>query len=112
MDRVKVESTHIDEIGYTDLTKTLEIKFKDGGIYQYAPVSVATHWRLMNNSPANGKSHGKFYARFIRGNKKYTGTKITESKLDRANDTDKFWVVSQTTGKLVDARNTEEAAWS
>ncbi len=107
MERVEVTSSHLKSVGHTDITKTLEIEFQDGNIYQYTPVGNITYQRLMKSD-----SKGKFYNRYIRGNKNYTGTKITDSKLERSTVDDKYWVVSKTSGKVVDARNSEEAAWS
>ena len=38
MERIKVKSSNISSIGYDELTKTLEIEFANGGLYQYKEV--------------------------------------------------------------------------
>lgn len=38
MERVKVKSSNINAIGYDEITKTLEVEFVNGGIYQYKEV--------------------------------------------------------------------------
>lgn len=112
MNRIKVESSHLESVGYNHPLKTLEIEFKDGNIYQYVGVGLYTYNKLMG-----APSQGKYYNRYIRRCTRYTGTKITESKMHATSsgspkEGDKFWVISAVTYKVVDTRNTEEAAWS
>lgn len=45
--RVVVESSSIASIGYTASSKTLEVQFRNGGVYQYLGVSSNEHRALM-----------------------------------------------------------------
>jgi hypothetical protein len=56
MDRQPVSSSNLASIGYEFATKTLEIEFTNGTIYQYADVPADVHARLMGAA-----SHGKFF---------------------------------------------------
>lgn len=53
MERKAVRSTNIASVGYDAGTKTLEIEFKSGGVYQYAGVPEKRYDALMK-SPAIG----------------------------------------------------------
>lgn len=62
MNREKVEgSSNIDEMGYDLMGQTLEIKFHNGGVYQYSPISLP-EWTALQNAP----SKGKHFAQHIR----------------------------------------------
>jgi len=50
MDRVQVESRSISSIGYEVSSRTLEIEFKHGGVYQYFGVPASDYEELMNAS--------------------------------------------------------------
>ena len=50
MTREPVESTNIVSIGYDANTKTLEIEFRGGAVYQYDGIAEATHTELMASS--------------------------------------------------------------
>lgn len=106
MNRIEVESSHLKSIGYNHMAKTLEIEFQDGNIYQYVGVGTYTYNKLMK-----AESKGKYYNRYIKGNKNYTGTKITEHRR-AATIADVYWIISRSSGHVVEERNTEEAAWS
>ena len=69
MQRTPVTSTNIKSIGYDKNTKTLEVEFKNGGLYRYSGVPVNIYNNLMNSD-----SHGKFLAKFIKG--KYSCVKL------------------------------------
>lgn len=68
MDREPVVSSSIDSIGYDEATRTLEVEFSGGGVYQYAGVPAQLHERLMS-----APSQGRFLAQYIkRGGFSYT----------------------------------------
>ncbi|MCC8376737.1 MULTISPECIES: KTSC domain-containing protein [Photorhabdus] len=54
MNRVPVSSSNLHSVGYNQATKTLEIAFRDGGIYQYYGVPPQIHQGLMN-APSKGR---------------------------------------------------------
>jgi len=55
MERTPVESSNVASVGYDEETKTLEVAFKSGSIYQYSGVEPQTHADLMG-----AESIGKF----------------------------------------------------
>jgi len=61
MKRTAVESTSIALVGYDDESRTLEIQFVHGGVYQYGSVPAEVHDRLL----AAG-SKGAFFREEIR----------------------------------------------
>ena len=61
MNRTPVSSSNLRSIGYDPNTRTLEIEFHDGGIYQYFEVPTEIHDALMSAS-----SHGKYFAANIK----------------------------------------------
>ena len=60
MERIPVKSSNVDSVGYEEGTKTLEVGFKSGGVYQYAGVEPQTHLDLMG-----AESIGKFVSQNI-----------------------------------------------
>ena len=69
MNRKSVTSSNIKSIGYDENTKTLEIDFKRGGLYQYSDVPMNVYIALINAT-----SHGKYFQKFVRD--KYATTKV------------------------------------
>jgi len=69
MDRQPVSSSNIRSIGYDSKSKTLEIEFHSGGIYQYFNVPKSVHTGLISAS-----SHGSYFHRHIKD--RYQWTKI------------------------------------
>lgn len=61
MDRRPVVSSNLRAIGYDSPTKTLEIEFNSGGIYQYQKVPVCTYEALMSAA-----SPGSYFHRYIK----------------------------------------------
>lgn len=61
MNRQSVNSTDISSVGYSPDSRTLEIEFNSGGIYQYFNVPENIYKALMNAS-----SHGKYFNQNIR----------------------------------------------
>lgn len=47
MDRQPVSSTHLSEVGYDASTKTLEIRFNNGAVYQYFAVPPEEYRQLI-----------------------------------------------------------------
>jgi len=60
MERIPVKSSNVASVGYDEPTKTMEIKFKSGGVYQYSGVEPQTHADLMG-----AESIGKFVSQNI-----------------------------------------------
>jgi len=54
MERTPVKSSNVDSVGYEEGTKTLEVGFKSGGVYQYAGVEPQTHADLMGAESIGG----------------------------------------------------------
>jgi hypothetical protein len=66
MRRVPVNSTTIAEIGYDEASRTLEIMFRNGRIYQYFDVPEQEYRTLMAAS-----SHGQYLNQYIKGRYRY-----------------------------------------
>lgn len=56
MKRFPVASSNLSEVGYDPVTRTLEIAFKQGGVYQYFGVPTHIYGGLMSAT-----SHGQFF---------------------------------------------------
>lgn len=61
MNRVPVKSSNILSVGYDTTNSTLEVEFKEGGVYQYFDVPSRVHSGLMTAS-----SHGGYFAANIK----------------------------------------------
>ena len=64
MERKTVSSTNISSIGYEN--GILEIRFRNGGTYQYYGVPESVYHSLMNAS-----SKGRYLERYIKGKYRY-----------------------------------------
>jgi len=53
MERKRINASNIRAVGYDARSRTLEIEFSDGGIYQYSGVSEEVHRRLVS-TPSPG----------------------------------------------------------
>ncbi len=53
MNRITVASSAIRSVGYDATSRTLEIEFHKGAVYQYRPVPEEVHRRLMS-APSKG----------------------------------------------------------
>lgn len=62
MKRAAVESSNLASVGYDEKSKTLEIQFHSGGIYEYYDVDKSVYEELMN-----ADSHGSYFMSMIRG---------------------------------------------
>lgn len=60
---VKVESSNIHSVGYDEQSKTLRIKFINGGKYEYSPVEPERHKAMMV-----AESIGSFFFKHIKNN--------------------------------------------
>ena len=67
MKRTAVESSNLASVGYDEKTKTLEIQFNHGGIYEYYNVEKSVYEELMN-----AESHGSYFMSMIRGAYNYS----------------------------------------
>ena len=47
MERQPVESSSLASVGYEKWTRTLEVEFHNGGVYQYLGVPLSVHRDLM-----------------------------------------------------------------
>lgn len=61
MERTRVQSSNISSIGYEENSRTLEIEFNTGKIYQYSQVSENVYKALMN-----APSHGSYFNANVR----------------------------------------------
>lgn len=61
MQRIQVNSSTIDSIGYDYTILSLEIEFINGGIYQYSGVPSNVFDALMTSN-----SHGKYFINHIK----------------------------------------------
>ena len=67
MKRIAVESSNLASVGYDEATKTLEIQFHSGGIYEYDDVEKEIYDDLMN-----AESKGRYFMSMIRGGYSYS----------------------------------------
>ncbi len=66
MDRTPIISSNLKSVGYDVNTKTLEIEFQNGSVYQYYEVPLNIYEELMK-----APSHGKFFHAHIRNVYRY-----------------------------------------
>lgn len=66
MDRIPVSSSSIASIGYDPSSRTLEIEFRSGSVYQYFDVPPSVPVELMGAS-----SIGRHFTRHVRGSYRY-----------------------------------------
>lgn len=69
MERQPVQSSNLAAVGYDAESRTLEIEFIHGGVYQYSDVPQSVYDDLMS-----APSHGKFFHAHIRDKYSYTKT--------------------------------------
>ena len=69
--RITVNSSNISEIGYDELTKTMEVMFKHGGVYHYSPITQQAYISFLRS-----KSKGEFFHQNIIKNKLIHNKKI------------------------------------
>ena len=69
MIRQPVESSNIRSVGYDEVSRKLEIEFRDGAVYQYAEVPGVVYLEM-----TRAKSVGKFFIANIRN--QYQGERV------------------------------------
>jgi len=67
MNRTPVSSSNLVSVGYDPSTRTLEIEFKKGRVYQYSNVPQDVYEGLMS-----APSHGKYHHRHIKNRYSYS----------------------------------------
>ena len=73
IEMIKVESSRIFRIGYSEKTQTCRIDFLRGGVYEYKPFAPQL-WLAFKNA----KSLGIFFEDYIKRNKEIKCTKISD----------------------------------
>ena len=61
MNRTPVVSSNLRSVGYDEASRTLEVEFHDGRIYQYFDVPASIYHGLMVAS-----SHGSYLDRYVK----------------------------------------------
>ncbi len=67
MERKPVDSSNIAAIGYDESSQTLEVEFKNGGVYQYFDVHLAEFEAFRD-----ADSLGGYLAKNIKGKYRYS----------------------------------------
>ena len=67
MERIKVQSSNLESVGYDLINKILEIGFYDGAVYHYFDVPPKVYKGLMEAG-----SKGTYHHRFIRKGFRYS----------------------------------------
>ncbi len=67
MKRQDVDSSMLASVGYDEKTKTLEVEFNNGGVYQYFDVEKEVYETLMN-----AESLGSYFYHNIRDDYSYS----------------------------------------
>ena len=53
MERERVDSTSVSSVGYDPRSETLEVEFRNGGVYRYLEVPE-DEWRLLRSAESKG----------------------------------------------------------
>jgi len=64
MDRQPVPSSNIRSIGYEPDTRTLEVEFRSGSVYQYSDVPLAVYEGLMQAASKGSYFHNHVKDRY------------------------------------------------
>jgi hypothetical protein len=64
MERLGVESSHIQEIGYEPTEAILEMEFKGGSVYQYYDVPQYEYDNLMSAESKGSYAHKNIYKNY------------------------------------------------
>jgi KTSC domain len=72
MQRKPVESSNLASVGFDAKTKTLEIEFKGGGVFQYVGDAAEKHFTALMAAP----SKGSYFAKEIRKDTSLTVTRV------------------------------------
>ena len=74
MHRTPIESKAITSIGYASAEQRLEVRFHDGGVYEYRDVPPDMHQQFLVAA-----SKGQYFNNTIRGRFAYTRSKIDQT---------------------------------
>ena len=69
MNRTPVKSSNINSVGYDEVTKTMEVEFSSGIVYQYDSVGLAVYKDLIS-----ADSVGKYFNKNIKNSYSYKRT--------------------------------------
>jgi hypothetical protein len=69
VDREPVSSTHLRSVGYDEGTRTLEVEFQNGKVYEYRGVGSEVHAALVESG-----SPGRFFQESVRN--KIAGVRV------------------------------------
>jgi hypothetical protein len=61
MNRIPISSSNLRSVGYDEASATLEVEFRDGGVYQYYDVPESRYAGLMSAYP-----HGSYFDAHIK----------------------------------------------
>lgn len=64
MERTPVASSNIASVGHDPETNTLEVEFKNGGVYQYEGVSADEHGALASADSIGSHFHKNIKSRY------------------------------------------------
>lgn len=79
MEMQLVKSSNVKAVGYDVETKTLQVEFKSGGVYQYKEVQPEMYADLLE-----AESIGRFVSQVVRVGRR--GLRIEEEKKDASKD--------------------------
>lgn len=71
MNLIPVNSSDLRAVGYDADTQTLQISFKNGGLYEYKNISESMYRELIS-----APSKGKYFSHYIRDKTAYPCRKI------------------------------------
>ncbi len=66
MKRIKIESDCIISIGYNETSRTLEVEYKNGSVYQYFDIGVEVYNRIKNE-----RLHSEYFREEVVPNYEY-----------------------------------------
>lgn len=69
MNHVTVASSNVASIGYDEPSRKMQVRFKNGGLYEYDKVSPEVHAKLLN-----APSPGTHFAKHVRPH--FAGRKV------------------------------------
>lgn len=66
MNRTPVISSQIAAIGWDEATKTMEVEFKGGSVYQYTGPNVEQHYKAMLKAHEERTWVGSYFTRIVK----------------------------------------------
>lgn len=64
---IPVDSSNLTSVGYSYKDRTLRIRFRGGGLYEYADVPDSVYVQLLSESDIDGGSVGRAFHRLVKG---------------------------------------------